>query len=199
MNFCFSYPYPCHAPRRKSQRAPSPACPPDQTKHGKSSWGILLKGHSRRHSFFPAKKHSGGLPGCAFCPYESSIMDKHLLGPLLIGSEHALFCCNWGPFSCLLNFLSGIFQLLQTYHLILGIVQAQMRAANWCLAGLPNGICTNVCIGNGFIRSETSVNIHGSLNGNGFQFFPGMEYHIGIWKTANSYRGAKAPRYCRAP
>ena len=27
-----------------------------------------------------------------------------------------------------------------------------------------------VCVGNGFIRSETSVNIHGSLDGNGVLF-----------------------------
>ena len=29
-----------------------------------------------------------------------------------------------------------------------------------------------LCVGNGFIRSETLVNIHGLLVGNGFQFFP---------------------------
>ena len=31
--------------------------------------------------------------------------------------------------------------------------------------GTLNGTLSGVCVGNGFIRSETSVNIHGSLNG----------------------------------
>ena len=28
-----------------------------------------------------------------------------------------------------------------------------------------NGICTNVCVGNAFMRSETPVNLCGSLDG----------------------------------
>ena len=35
----------------------------------------------------------------------------------------------------------------------------------WNSASLPNGICTNVCVGNAFMRSETPVNLCGSLDG----------------------------------
>ena len=53
-------------------------------------------------------------------------MDKRLIDPLLNSSEHTLLCYD-RPSRCLLNFLSGIFQFLQTYHFILSIVQPQMR------------------------------------------------------------------------
>ena len=48
----------------------------------------------------------------------------------------------------------------------------QIRPTNWCLAGSPNGICSSMCVGNGFIRSERWMNIRGSLDGNGFLFQP---------------------------
>ena len=53
-------------------------------------------------------------------------MDKRLIDPLLNSSEHTLLCYD-RPSRCLLNFLSGILQFLQTYHFILSIVQPQMR------------------------------------------------------------------------
>ena len=42
------------------------------------------------------------------------------------------------------------------------------------LLGLLNRKNVVVCVGNGFRPSERSVNIRGSLVGNGFQFFPTM-------------------------
>ena len=53
-------------------------------------------------------------------------MDKRLIDPQLNSSEHTLLCYD-RPSRCLLNFLSGIFQFLQTYHFILSIIQPQMR------------------------------------------------------------------------
>ena len=47
---------------------------------------------------------------------------------------------------------------------------SDLAAINWSLAGSPNGMLSNVFVGNGFIRSETSVSIFGSLEGNGPQF-----------------------------
>ena len=39
------------------------------------------------------------------------------------------------------------------------------------------------CVGNGFIRSETSVNIRSSLDGNGFLLFPTLFHSTYLDKT----------------
>ena len=49
---------------------------------------------------------------------------------------------------------------------------------NWSLASSPNGMLSNVFVGNGFIRSETSVNIRGSLDGNGSHFFNIFPFNV---------------------
>ena len=49
-------------------------------------------------------------------------------------------------------------------------------------------ICQYVFVGNGFIRSETSVNINGSLDGNGF-FFQHFSIHCALHKNITGRNG----------
>ena len=52
----------------------------------------------------------------------------------------------------------------------MGAVQSQNQAAGRKSPGVINRKNVLFCVGNGFRPSETSVNIHGSLDGNGFLF-----------------------------